>query len=113
MTAVLRRLDRARLGPLSLWLLLAAVVLQGVSLVQQLSYTFAPRPGELPVLVAVLATAVAVGLCAVVCGALSLTSPRGRRTGAFGAALGLATLVLFGAASTFLWGFLEALSTSA
>lgn len=110
MPPALRRLDRARLGPLSLWLLGASVVLQGVSLAQQVSYLFAPRPGELPVVVAVLVAAAVLGVAAVVAGCLALGSPRGRRTGAFGAALALATLVLFGAASSFGWGFLENLS---
>ena len=101
---------RARLGRLSLWLLAAAVVLQVVSLVQQLSYLFAPRPGELPMLVIVLVTAVLVGVAGVVAGCVAATVPGGRRTGVFGAVLGLGMLVLFGAATSFGWGFLEALS---
>ncbi|ROR65124.1 hypothetical protein [Agrococcus jenensis] len=103
---------RARFGVLSLWLLAAAVVLQVVSLVQQVSYLFAPRPGELPLLVAVLVTAVLVSLSGIVAGCIGATVPDGRRTGVFGAALGLGLLVLFGAASSFGWGFLEALSAS-
>jgi hypothetical protein len=103
---------RARLGVLSLWLLAAAVLLQVVSLVQQLSYLFAPRPGELPLVVLVLAAAVLVGLGGVVAGCVGATVPDGRRTGVFGAALGLGLLVLFGAASSFGWGFLAALSAS-
>lgn len=100
----------ARLGAMSLWLMLGALVLQGVSLVQQLSYLFAPRPGELPVLVVVLVLAVAAGLAAVVVGGMAARKTDGRRTGVFGAALALGFLVLFGAASWFGWGFLGALS---
>lgn len=103
---------RARLGVLSLWLLAAAAALQAFSLVQQLSYLFAPRPGELPVLVVVLVVAVLVGLGGVVAGCVAATVPDGRRTGVFGAALGLGLLVLFGAATSFGWGFLDALSAS-
>ncbi|MGM1029694.1 MAG: hypothetical protein ACQEWM_07435 [Actinomycetota bacterium] len=103
---------RARLGVLSLWLLAAAAALQVVSLVQQVSYLFSPRPGELPMLVIVLATAVLVGLGGVVAGCVAATVPDGRRTGVFGAALGLGFLVLFGAATSFGWGFLDALSAS-
>ena len=82
---------RARLGVLSLWALAVAVALQVFSLVQQFSYLFAPKPGELPVLVAVLVMAVLVGLGGVVAGCV---------------------LVLFGAATSFGWGFLDALSAS-
>lgn len=103
---------RARLGVLSLWALAAAAALQVVSLVQQFSYLFAPKPGELPLLVAVLVTAVLVGLGGVVAGCVAATVPDGRRTGVFGAALGLGLLVLFGAATSFGWGFLQALSAS-
>lgn len=103
---------RARLGVLSLWLLAAAVALQVVSLVQQLSYLFAPRPGELPLVVIVLVAAVLVGLGGVVAGCFAATVADGRRTGVFGAALGLGMLVLFGAATSFGWGFLDALSAS-
>lgn len=102
---------RSRLGPVSLWLLLAAVVLQVVSLVHQFAYLFAPRPGELPLVIAVIALTALVGLAGVACGIAGATTPRGRRTGVFGAALGIALLVLFAAASSFGWGFLEALST--
>ena len=101
---------RARLGVLSLWLLAAAVALQVVSLVQQLSYLFAPKPGELPLLVIGVVVAVLVGLGGVVAGCVAATVPDGRRTGVFGAALGLGFLVLFGAATSFGWGFLDALS---
>ncbi len=101
---------RARLGPLSLWLLLAAVVLQVVSLAQQLSYLFAPRPGELPLVIAVVVLASLTGCAGVVSGLLGATTARGRRSGVFGAALGIAFLVLFAAATSFGWGFLEALS---
>jgi hypothetical protein len=100
----------ARLGATSLWLMLGALVLQGVSLLQQLSYLFAPRPGELPVLAIVLVLAVGVGVGAIVVGCLAARSTDGRRTGVFGAALALGFLVLFGAASWFGWGFLGALS---
>lgn len=103
---------RARLGVLSLWALAAAAALQGISLVQQFSYLFAPKPGELPLLVAVLVTAVLVGLGGVVAGCVAATVPDGRRTGVFGAALGLGLIVLFGAATSFGWGFLQALSAS-
>lgn len=103
---------RARLGVLSLWALAVAVALQVFSLVQQFSYLFAPKPGELPVLVAVLVMAVLVGLGGVVAGCVAATVPDGRRTGVFGAALGLGFLVLFGAATSFGWGFLDALSAS-
>ncbi|WP_206447491.1 hypothetical protein [Agrococcus sp. KRD186] len=102
---------RARLGPASLWLLAAAVILQVVSLVQQFSYLFAPKPGEFPMLVVVVILASLVGFVGVVCGVLGATTADGRRTGVFGAALGLAFLVLFAAATSFGWGFLEALST--
>ena len=85
-------------------------MLQVVSLVQQLSYLFAPRPGELPMLVIVLAAAVLVGVGGVVAGCIAATVRDGRRTGVFGAALGLGLLVLFGAATSFGWGFLEALA---
>lgn len=98
------------MGLVSLWLLAAAVALQVVSLVQQLSYLFAPRPGELPLLVIGVAAAVLVGLAGVVAGCVAATVPDGRRTGVFGAALGLGFLVLFGAATSFGWGFLDALS---
>ncbi|MFA4840859.1 MAG: hypothetical protein WC580_04045 [Agrococcus sp.] len=101
---------RARLGVLSLWLLAAAVALQVVSLVQQLSYLFAPKPGELPLLMIGVVVAVLVGLGGVVAGCVAATVPDGRRTGVFGAALGLGFLVLFGAATSFGWGFLDALS---
>lgn len=97
---------------LSLWLLAVAVALQVVSLVQQVSHLFSPRPGELPVLVIVLVVAVLVGLSGVVAGCIAATVPDGRRTGVFGAALGLGFLVLFGAATSFGWGFLDALSAS-
>jgi uncharacterized integral membrane protein len=97
-------------GALSIWLLVAALVLQVLSLVQQFSYLFAPRPGELPVVIAVLATAVIVGLVGVVVGCMAATKADGRRAGVFGSALGLGFLVLFGAASWFGWGFLGALS---
>lgn len=107
---VVRDRRAARLGTLSLWLMLGALVLQGVSLVQQLSYLFSPRPGELPLLVIVLIAAVAAGLAAVVVGCVAARKADGRRTGAFGAALALGFLVLFGAASWFGWGFLGALS---
>ena len=100
----------ARLGAISLWLLLAALVLQGVSLVQQLSYLFAPKPGELPILTVVLVAAVLAGFSAVVVGCMASTKADGRRTGMLGAALALGFLVLFGAASWFGWGFLGALS---
>lgn len=103
---------RARLGVLSLWLLAAAAALQLLSLVQQFSYLFSPRPGELPMLVIVLVAAVLVGVAGVVVGCLAATVPDGRRTGGFGAALGLGSLVLFGAATSFGWGFLDALSAS-
>jgi putative copper export protein len=104
---------RARLGPASLWLLLAAGLLQAFSLVQQFSYLFAPKPGEFPLLVAVVILASLVGFVGVVCGILGATTADGRRTGVFGAALGLAFLVLFAAATSFGWGFLDALSTPA
>ncbi|WP_413318435.1 hypothetical protein AA0Z99_00475 [Agrococcus sp. 1P02AA] len=104
---------RARLGPLSLWLLALAVVLQTVSLVQQLSYLFAPREGELPLVLTTVILASLVGCAGVVSGALAATTTDGRRTGIFGVALGLALLVLFAAASSFGWGFLQALSAPA
>jgi hypothetical protein len=97
-------------GRLSILLLLAAIVLQTVSLVQQFSYLFAPRPGELAILIAVLATAVLVGVAGIVVGCMAATKADGRRAGVFGSALGLGFLVLFGAASWFGWGFLGALS---
>lgn len=103
---------RARLGPISLWLLLLAVILQVVSLMQQFSYLFAPKPGEFPLLVAVVVLASLVGFAGVVCGIAAAMTTDGRRTGVFGAALGLAFLVLFAAATSFGWGFLDALSTS-
>ena len=103
---------RARLGVLSLWSLAVAAALQIVSLVQQFSYLFAQRPGELPVLVVVLVMAVLVGLGGVVAGCVAATVPDGRRSGLLGAALGLGFLVLFGAATSFGWGFLHALSAS-
>lgn len=102
---------RARLGPLSLWLLALAVVLQVVSLAQQFSYLFSPKPGEFPVLLAVVIFASLVGFVGVVCGIIAATTADGRRTGLFGASLGIAFLVLFAAATSFGWGFLEALST--
>lgn len=102
---------RARLGPASLWLLVVAVILQVVSLVQQFSYLFAPKPGEFPLLVVVVVLASITAFVGVVCGVLGATTADGRRTGIFGAALGLAFLVLFAAATSFGWGFLEALST--
>lgn len=102
---------RARLGPVSLGLLALAVVLQVVSLAQQFSYLFSPSPGELPWLVAVIILTVLVGVAGVVCGMIGATTIDGRRTGVFGAALGIAFLVLFAAATSFGWGFLEALST--
>lgn len=104
---------RARLGPVSLWLLALAVVLQVVSLVQQLSHLFAPREGELPLVLTMVIVASVVGCAGVVCGAMAATTADGRRTGLFGVALGLAFLVLFAAATSFGWGFLEALSTPA
>ncbi|WP_347755936.1 hypothetical protein [Agrococcus sp. ProA11] len=102
---------RARFGPISLALLALAVVLQVVSLAQQFSYLFAPKPGELAWLIAVIGITVLVGLAGVASGIVGATTPDGRRTGAFGAALGIAFLVLFAAATSFGWGFLEALST--
>ena len=75
-----------------------------------ISVFWAPRPGELPVLVIVLVLAVTAGLAAVVVGGMAARSTDGRRTGVFGAALALGFLVLFGAASWFGWGFLGALS---
>jgi hypothetical protein len=107
---VVRDRRSARRGALSLWFMLGALVLQGVSLVQQVSYLFAPRPGELPMLVLVLVAAVVAGVGAVVVGCIAARSADGRRTGVFGAALALGFLVLFGAASWFGWGFLGALS---
>ncbi|MCR8671818.1 hypothetical protein [Agrococcus sp. HG114] len=100
----------ARLGTLSLLLLIAALALQGISFAQQLSYLFAPRPGELPVLVVVLVMAILTSLAAVVVGCMAAMKPDGRRKGVFAAALALGFLVLFGAASWFGWGFLGALS---
>lgn len=100
----------SRAGRASLALLALSVVLQGVSLVQQLSYLFAPRPGELPVVVIVLVAAVLAGLGAIVAGVMALRTRSGRRAGAFGAALAAATLILFAALTSFGWGFLEALS---
>lgn len=105
-----RKRGRARLGPISLWLLPAGVLLQVVSLVQQFSYLFAPKPGEFALLVVVVILASLVGFVGVVCGIVGATTTDGRRAGAFGAALGLAFLVLFAAATSFGWGFLEALS---
>lgn len=105
-----RERRRARLGPLSLWLLLLAVVLQVVSLAQQFSYLFAPRPGEFPLLLTVVILASLVSFVGVVCGIMGATTTDGRRTGVFGAALGIAFVVLFAAATSFGWGFLEALS---
>lgn len=102
---------RARFGPISLGLLALAVVLQVVSLAQQFSYLFAPKPGEFPWLVAVTILTLLVGLAGVASGILGATTTDGRRTGVFGAALGIAFLVLFAAATSFGWGFLEALST--
>lgn len=102
---------RARLGPASLWLMLAALALQVFSLVQQFSYLFAPKPGELPLVILGVVLASLVGCAGVVCGLLAATTRAGRRAGVFGAALGLALLVLFAAATSFGWGFLEALST--
>lgn len=102
---------RARFGPISLGLLALSVVLQVVSLAQQFSYLFAPTPGELPWLVAVITLTVLVGVAGVACGMIGATTMDGRRTGVFGAALGIAFLVLFAAATSFGWGFLEALST--
>ncbi|WP_092666048.1 hypothetical protein [Agrococcus carbonis] len=102
---------RARLGPMSLWLLLAAAVLQVIALVQQFSYLFAPRPGELALLIVITGVAVLVSLAGIACGIAGATTPGGRRTGVFGAALGIGLLVLFGAATSFGFGFLEALST--
>lgn len=101
---------RARLGPISLWLLLLAVVLQVVSLAQQFSYLFAPRPGAFPLLLTVVILASLVSFVGVVCGIMGATTTDGRRTGVFGAALGIAFVVLFAAATSFGWGFLEALS---
>ncbi len=112
MPSAVRRLDRARLGPLSLWLLGGSALLQALSLAQQLSYLFAPRPGELGAVIAGIVAATLLGVAAVVAGCVALASRRGRRTGAFGAALALASLVLFGAASSFGWGFLAALSAT-
>jgi hypothetical protein len=60
--------------------------------------------------VAVLVAAGVLGLSGVVVGCIAATKPDGRRTGVFGAALGLGLLVLFAAASWFGWGFLSALS---
>lgn len=102
---------RARLGPISLWLLAAAVALQVVSLVQQFSYLFAPEPGEFPLVLTVVIAASLTGFVGVICGIVAATTADGRRTGVFGAALGIAFLVLFAAATSFGWGFLEALST--
>lgn len=102
---------RARLGAGSLWLLALAVVLQVVSLVQQFSYLFSPKPGEFALVIAVVVLASLVGFAGVVCGMLGATTADGRRTGVFGAVLGIAFLVLFAATTSFGWGFLEALST--
>ncbi|WP_405219607.1 hypothetical protein [Agrococcus sp. Ld7] len=103
---------RARFGPGSLGLLALSAVLQVVSLAQQFSYLFAPKPGELPWLIVVTGAAVLVGVAGVACGVIGATTAAGRRTGALGASLGIAFLVLFAAATSFGWGFLEALSTS-
>lgn len=103
-------LARSRgLGRLSVWLVLVGFLAQGFSLVQQASHLFSPAPGERPFVVAVIVLVVAIGVVGVVAGAIAACSPAGRRTGVFGASLGLAMLVLFAAASTFMWRLLEVL----
>lgn len=95
---------RARsLGRLSLVLVPIGVVGQVVSFLQQATHLFAPVAGERPGVVAVLVTVTVLGVLGVGCGLLAVAAPEGRRTGALGASLGGATLILFLAASAFLW----------
>lgn len=97
------------LGRLSMWLLVAGVLAQGFSIVQQATHLFSPAHGERPWVVAVIVVVVVIGLACTLSGVLATLARPGRKTGAFGASLGLSTLVLFSAASTFMWGLLDAL----
>lgn len=95
---------RARgLGRLSVLLVPIGVVGQVVSFLQQATHLFAPADGERPGVVAVLVTVTVLGVLGVGCGLLAAASPEGRRTGALGASLGGATLILFLLASAFAW----------
>lgn len=95
---------RARgLGRLSLLLVPVGVVGQVVSFLQQVTHLFAPAAGERPGVIAVLVTVTVLGVLGVGCGLLAAASPEGRRTGALGASLGGATLILFLLASAFVW----------
>jgi hypothetical protein len=95
---------RARgLGRLSLLIVPVGVVGQVVSFLQQVTHLFAPAPGERPVVIGLLVAVTVLGVAGVGCGLLAASSPNGRRTGALGAALGGATLILFLVASAFVW----------
>lgn len=95
---------RARgLGRLSLVIVPIGIVGQVVSFLQQATHLFAPVAGERPAVVALLVVVTVLGVLGVGCGLLAAASPEGRRTGALGASLGGATLILFLLASVFLW----------
>ncbi|QCR18494.1 hypothetical protein [Agrococcus sp. SGAir0287] len=91
------------LGRLSLLVVPVGMIGQVVSFLQQATHLFAPVAGERPGVVAVLVSVTVLGVAGVGCGLLAAATPDGRRTGALGAALGGATLILFLVASTFLW----------
>ena len=76
---------------------------QVVSFLQQATHLFAPVAGERGGVVAMLVGVTVLGVAGVGCGLLAAATPDGRRTGALGAALGGATLILFLVASVFLW----------
>ena len=95
---------RARgLGRLSLLVVPVAIVGQVVSLLQQVTHLFSPVAGERPGVIALLVGVTVLGVLGVGCGLVAASSPNGRRTGALGASLGGATLILFLVASLFLW----------
>ncbi|MFC7431308.1 MULTISPECIES: hypothetical protein [unclassified Agrococcus] len=95
---------RARgLGRLSLLVVPIGVVGQVVSFLQQVTHLFSPAAGERPGVIAVLVSVTVLGVLGVGCGLLASSTPDGRRTGALGASLGAATLILFLVASAFVW----------
>jgi len=91
------------LGRLSLLVVPIGIVGQIVSLLQQATHLFAPVPGERGGVIAVLVSVTVLGVAGVGCGLLAAATPDGRRTGALGAALGGATLILFLVATVVLW----------
>ncbi len=97
------RTRAAGLGRLSLLVVPIGVIGQVVSFLQQVTHLFSPAAGERPGVIAVLVSVTVLGVLGVGCGLVAASAPEGRRTGALGAALGAATLILFLVASAFAW----------